>query len=204
MSKRASRSVLRAALNAVRFFTVVLLTYLFHVCVMPDIKIFDVKPSLILAVLGVVTVCFERTKTIWYGLIMGILLEVMQPTTPMLNLVLYPIIAALSVLIFADKSMQRLEYERGLGKPGRNRPAIIRTPLCAAFATAVYETVNIVYVYLNGTAIVMSHILRGLTDVVFTTLLALILMFPLRKFFGIRVAPDPNRLLQQPKPYRKG
>ena len=143
MRIRDTRGLLRPLLNAVRFFAVILLTYLIHVCIMPEIRFFDVKPNLVLAVMAVVTVGFEKLKSIWYGLIMGILLEVMQPTTPMLSLLLYPIIAALSCLIFADKSMQRLEYERGLGKPGRNKPALLRTPLCAAFDAGVYEAVNI-------------------------------------------------------------
>ena len=203
MRIRDTRGLLRPLLNAVRFFAVILLTYLIHVCIMPEIRFFDVKPNLVLAVMAVVTVGFERIKSIWYGLIMGILLEVMQPTTPMLSLLLYPIIAALSCLIFADKSMQRLEYERGLGKPGRNKPALLRTPLCAAFDAGVYEAVNIAYVYLNGTELELSHFMRGLTDVVFTTLLALLLMYPLRRFFGIRTAPDPSRAVQQPRPYRR-
>ncbi len=197
-----SSSLLAAALNAARFFLVVLLTYLLHTCLMPEIRILGVTPNLIIAVLGVVAVCFERVKTLWYGLIMGILLEVMLPTTPLLSLLLYPIIAALCMLIFSDKSMQQLEYERGLGKPGRNRPAWLRTPLCAAFGTTVYEIVNIAYVYLRGTDIEFSHILRGLINVLLTAALALVLMVPLRRFFGIRVARNPNRDLK-PAPYRR-
>ncbi len=202
MKRKPSQTMLGAALNAARFFLVVLLTYLFHTCLMPDIRILGVTPNLILAVLGVVAVCFERIKTLWYGLIMGILLEVMLPTTPLLSLLLYPIIAALSMLIFSDKSMQQLEYERGLGKPGRNRPAWLRTPLCAAFATAVYEIVNIAYVYLRGSPIEFSHIVRGLTDILLTAVLSLALMVPLRRFFGIRAARNPNRNLR-PEPYRR-
>ena len=202
MKRKPSPTMLGAALNAARFFLVVLLTYLFHTCLMPDIRILGVTPNLILAVLGVVAVCFERIKTLWYGLIMGILLEVMLPTTPLLSLLLYPIIAALSMLIFSDKSMQQLEYERGLGKPGRNRPAWLRTPLCAAFATAVYEIVNIAYVYLRGSPIEFSHIVRGLTDILLTAVLSLALMVPLRRFFGIRAARNPNRNLR-PEPYRR-
>ena len=202
MTKEKLLPLLRAGLNALRFFALILLTYLFHVCVMPDIRFFDVKPNLILAVLGIVAVCYEKKKTFWYGAVMGILLEVMQPTTPMLSLLLYPIIASLSMLIFSDKSMKQLEYERGLGRPGRNRSPWVRTPLCAAFATAVYEVVNIAYVYLNGSAIDVTHVLRGLTDAVFTTLLALLLMAPVRRFLGIRVLKDPNRA-PQPTPYRR-
>ncbi len=202
MKRKPSPTMLGAALNAARFFLVVLLTYLFHTCLMPDIRILGVTPNLILAVMGVVAVCFERIKTLWYGLIMGILLEVMLPTTPLLSLLLYPIIAALSMLIFSDKSMQQLEYERGLGKPGRNRPAWLRTPLCAAFATAVYEIVNIAYVYLRGSPIEFNHIVRGLTDILLTAVLSLALMVPLRRFFGIRAARNPNRNLR-PEPYRR-
>ncbi len=191
-----------ALVNALKFFGMVLLTYLFHVCVIPDIRILNVTPNLILAVLGVVCVCFEQIKTAWYGLIMGILLEVMQPSTPLMSLLLYPIIASLCMLIFADKSMRQLEYERGLGKPGRNRSPWLRTPLCAAFASFIYEVVNITYVYLRGADLEFAHILRGLSEILLTTGLAVLLMLPLRRFFGIRMAPDPNKLLR-PAPYRK-
>ncbi len=202
MKTKLSRPMVSAALNAARFFAVTLLTYLFQVCVMPDVRILTVTPNLILAVLGVVCVCFERIKTVWYGIIMGILLEVMQPSTPLLNLLLYPIIASLSMLMFSDKSMQQLEYERGLGKPGRNRAPWLRTPLCAAFAAFVYEVVNITYVYLRGADLTIAHFLRGSAEILLTTALAAVLMFPLRRFFGIRMAPDPSKLMK-PAPYRK-
>ncbi len=190
-----------AVFRFLRFLFVVFLTYLLHVTVMPSVRIRNVSPGLIFAVLGVITVCFERTKTLWAGMIFGILLEVMQPKVPLLNLLLYPAIAILGSLIFADKSMQRLEYERGLGKPGRNMAFWLRTPLCAAVDTLVYEVVNIGYVYLREDVFTMTFVINAAIDILATALLAAAIMFPLRRFFGVRVAPDPSTQLQ-PKPYQ--
>ncbi|MBR4711661.1 MAG: hypothetical protein IKP10_06470 [Clostridia bacterium] len=192
---------LGALLNVGRYALVILLTYLLHVCLMPYIRIGNVTPNLILAVTAVITVCFERTKTFWAGLIFGILLETMQPSLPLFNLLLYPVAAIIGLLFFADKSMQRLEYERSLGKPGRNVPFWIRIPLCALADTAVYEVVNLTYVYLRSGDFSLYGVSRGLLDIHLTALLAGLLMFPLRRFFGIRTAPDPS-LRAGPVPYR--
>lgn len=198
---RKHYTVFSAVYRFLCFLAVVLLTYLLHVTLMPSLRIGGVTPGLIFAVLGVMTVCFERLRTIWAGMIFGILLEIMQPTVPLLNLILYPVIAILGVLIFSDKSMQRLEYERGLGKPGRNMAFWLRTPLCAAVDTLVYEIVNIGYVYLREDVFDIIFIRNAVLDILATALLSLLIMFPLRRLFGVRVAPDPSTQLQ-PKPYQ--
>lgn len=194
--------LLGAAFNLARFALVILLTYLVQITLMPDLKgVLGVTPNLALAVTAVITVCFERTKTVWAGMIFGILLEVMQPTIPLFNLVLYPIAAILGMLFFADKSMQRLEYERGLGKPGRNAAFWLRIPLCALTDATVYEIVNVTYLYLRSGERSLGIFMRAFGDISLTGLLAILLMFPLRKFFGIRTAPDPSRQVR-PMPYR--
>ena len=201
MQYKRRHPYLTAFFNALRFFGVLLLTYLLHTCLMPEIRFFGVTPSLILAVTAVITVSFERTKTIWAGAFFGILIETMQPTIPLLSLLLYPIAAILGLLLFVDKSMQRLEYERGLGKPGRNVAFWIRIPACALVDTAVYEVINLTYLYLRGGELTASSVFRGLADIVMTAMLAAVLMVPLRRFFGIRTAPDPDRNVK-PVPYR--
>ena len=198
---RKHYTVLSAAFRFLRYLLVIFLTYLLHVCVMPSVHIFGVTPSLIFAVLGVMTVCFERLKTLWAGMIFGIIMEIMQPTVPLLNLIIYPVIAVLGSLIFADKSMQRLEYERGLGKPGRNMAYWIRTPLCAAVDALTLQIVNIGYVYLREDIFSTVFVCNAAVDILSTALLALVIMFPLRRFFGVRVAPDPSTQLQ-PVPYQ--
>ncbi len=202
--KRSRRPgyLLRSLLRHGRMFLVILLAYLIHVCIMPDVKIFGVTPSLIFAVTAVITVAFDRWRAAWTGMIFGILLEVMQPTAPLLNLLLYPISAVFGALVFSDKSPQQLEYERGIGKPGRNASPWLRTPLCAVMVTFIYEVINNAYVYLRSGVLPARFLTHTLTDLLLTGLLAALIMVPLRRFFGVRPAPDPGANLR-PVPYRR-
>ncbi len=197
---RRRHPFLSAAFRHLKLLLLILLTYLVHVCVMPDVNILGASPKLIFAVTAIITVAFDRWRSAWTGMIFGILLEVMQPTRTLFNLLLYPILAIFGALVFADKSMQQLEYERGVGKPGRNASPWLRTPLCAAADTLMFEIVNIVYAYLRGGVLPAVFIWRGIGDVLLTVLLTLLLMLPIRRFFGIRPAADPGANLK-PIPY---
>ena len=53
------------------------------------------------------------------------------------------------------------EEERAAGRRARQWNPHIRTPLCAALSTAVFEGVNLIYVYLSGVALDGGHFGRG-------------------------------------------
>lgn len=192
------RSVLMSLLKLVKLFALLMLTYLLQVCVMPYFAIGGITPSLILVVIAIVTVAYGRIRAFWAGAFFGIVLEVMQPTRAMINLMLYPVCALLGAVIFADKSTQQLEYERSIGKAGRNASPLLRTLLCTLFNVTVYDVVNITYIYLRGASITAVNIGRGLLSVFLTVLLCLILMIPLRRFLGLRVVREE---IKEPKPY---
>ena len=199
--ERKPRPLLRAAWRALKVLALLLLTYLLHVCLMPHVKLLGVTPSLVFALTAVLTVGLGKLRAAWVGMFYGILLEIMQPTRTLFNLLIYPIAAIFGALIFADKSVQQLEYERGLGKPGRNASPYVRTPLCALADTAVYEIVNLAYVYLRGAPLTGVMLLRGLADLILTALIAAVIMIPIRRFLGIRPAADlPGS--NAPIPYR--
>ena len=45
----------------------------------------------------------------------------------------------------------------------------------------IYETVNVTYIYLGGSVLTSSHFIKAFGSVLLTSLLCLILLFPLRR-----------------------
>ncbi|MBQ3156388.1 MAG: hypothetical protein IJB81_05615 [Clostridia bacterium] len=177
-------------MRQVKLLLVILLGYLAHVSIMPYISIGGVSPSLLLAVTAIVTVGYGLIHGLWIGMFYGIVMEIMLPTVQMLNLLFYPVSALLCGVFFADRSAAQLQYARSIGKRGRNISPLIRTVLCAAVNTLIYEAINLVYMYLSGAELSSVLIQRALTDVVMTSALTLIIMLPVRKFLGFRKVED--------------
>ena len=115
----------------------------------------------------------------------GYLLEIMLPMLDYLALILYPVCCMLGALAFSDKSERRLEEERAAGRRARQWNPHIRTPLCAALSTAVFEGVNLIYVYLSGVALDGGHFGRALVCVLYTAAIAAVIQFPIRWWLGI-------------------
>ena len=108
-------------------------------------------------------------------------MEIMLPSVTFLNLALYPITTLFCSFAFADKPLKTIEYERATNKVTKELPAWLRTVLCTALNTLIYEVANLTYIYLGGSALSFNHIVRAVADVVLTSLLCLILLFPLRR-----------------------
>ena len=196
---RLLSSLWQACKGQVKFFLVVLLGYLLQACVMPYLKVGGVTPSLLLAVVAIVTVGYGRLRALWVGAIYGILTETMMPTLTLLNLALYPVSAAFMSMFFADKSEKRLEYERSLGKAGRNVNPYLRTLGCAAMNVLLYEIVNVFYMYLSGAELSMTMLYDSLTDVLATAALTAVMMLPVRRFLGFkRLQHEPARTHAHP------
>ena len=179
------------------FLLLIFLGYFGEVCVMPYVKFFGVSPNLLYVVIGIVTVAYGKLRAFWAGLAFGILMEIMLPSVTYLNLALYTLSTLFCSFAFADKPLKTLEYERAVNRRRNELPAWLRTVLCTALNTFIYEVVQITYIYLGGSPLLVSHFLRGLTDVFFTSLLCLILAFPIRRLiFGRR----SNQHVMQPSP----
>ncbi len=185
----------KAIMRQVRLFLVVLLGYLAQVTIMPYIEIGGLVPSMLLAVTAIVTVGYGKLRALWVGAFYGIVMEVFLPTVPMLNLMFYPVSALFCSVFFADKSAARLQYERSVGKAGRNISPYLRTLLCVLANAAIYEAVNIVYMYLGGAALTTAQLNKSLTGIFGTFLLTLIVMWPVRKLLGFR-RPAPENPIE--------
>ncbi len=176
----------QAIMRQVKLILVIFVGYLAHVSVMPYLRFGDVTPSLLIAVTAIVTVGYGMLRGFWAGMFYGIVMETMLPTVPMLNLLFYPISSLVCGLFFADRSAAQLQYARSVGHSDRNISPLVRTVVCALCNTVIYEAVNLVYMYLSGAQLSSALIRRGLTDVLITTVLTLVIMVPVRKFLGFR------------------
>lgn len=166
-----------------------LMTYLFQVSVAQHIAIAGVSPNLVIAVCGVAAVALGRKYVFCMALALGYLLEIMLPALDYINLILYPVCCMLSALLFADKTERKLEEERTNDKSGKQWDPRLRTMLCAGMSIIIFEGVNLFYIYLTGVVINSGHWTRALICTVYTTLLAGVVQFPLRRWLGIHKLP---------------
>lgn len=172
--------------KGLKFAVLTLLAYLLQSTTAIYLAVWGIAPNIALAMVAVVTVALGRKYTFLMALTIGYLLEIMLPVLDYINLVLYPVCAMLGALAFSDKGERKLEEERSLGKRRMgNLPAHLRTLLCALLSILVYESVLLMYIYLNGILIDGDQLQRALISVVYTTLLAGALQFPIRWWLGI-------------------
>jgi len=182
MEKRISRKNQTSALRRYGILVMLIIFgYLCQVCVMPYIRIFGVTPNLLYVIIGIVTVAYGKLRAFWVGLCYGILMEIMLPSVPYLHLILYPVTTLFCSFAFADKPLKTIEYERAVNKKSRELPAWLRTVLCTALNILVFEVVNVTYIYLGGSPLTFGHFSKAFLIVFLTTLLCLILLFPIRR-----------------------
>lgn len=186
----------------IRLSLVVYLAYLTHACVMPYFALGDAVANLPIIILAVVTVGYKKIRALWVGCFYGIVLEIMLPTVPMLNLVFYPVCTLLLCLFFSDKSAARLQYDMSNHRRGRNRSVWLRTPLFALCASILFETVNLVYINLGGSVLTSGHFTRALASIAYTTFLCILLMWPIRKLLGFK-APASRVMGGEGKEYAR-
>ena len=155
--------------------------YLCEVCIMPYIRPFGVSMNILYVVIGIVTVAYGKLRAFWVGLVFGLLMEIMLPSVTYLNLVMYPVTTLFCSFAFADKPLKTIEYERAINRNRKELPAWIRTVLCTALNMCIYEIVNITYIYLGGTGLLVSHFIKAIAGIVMTSLLCLVLLFPVRR-----------------------
>ena len=173
---------------------IIVLGYLCEVCIIPYIRPFGISPNLLYVVIGIITIAYGKLRAFWAGLIYGLSMEIMLPSVPYLNLAIYPITTLFCSFAFADKPLKTIEYERATNKKSRVLPAWLRTVLCTALNTFIFEVVNVTNIYLGGSPLLAVHFVKAFASVILTSLLCLILLFPLRRLiFGKRIE---NRVLK--------
>ncbi|MFH1512770.1 MAG: hypothetical protein ABIG45_05415 [Bacillota bacterium] len=180
--------------RGIQFAILSLLAYLLQSAVARHVAIAGVAPNFAIAIIAVVSIALGRKYTFVISLAVGYLMEIMMPALDYIYLILYPVCAMLGALAFADKSERRMEEERTSGKKVVRLPAHIRTMLCAMLSILVFESVNLLYIYLSGIRPDMGHYSRALISALYTTLLAGLLQFPIRHWLNIRRPKKAPRL----------
>ena len=171
--------------KSLKFAFLTLMAYLLQACVAQRIAIGGIAPNLAMALIAIISVALGRKYAFVMSMTVGYLLEIMLPALTYISMIGYPVCCMLGALAFSDKSERKLEEERTLGKTGKQLHAHIRTILCALLTVFVFEFVNVFYTYLTGVALADLPYGRALTCILYTTLIAGVLQFPVRWWLGI-------------------
>ncbi len=171
--------------KSLKFAFLTLMAYLLQVCVAQRIAIGGIAPNLAMALIAIVSVALGRKYTFVMSMTVGYLLEIMLPALTYISMIAYPVCCILGAMAFSDKSERKLEEERTLGKNAKQLHPHLRTILCALLSISVYEFINVFYTYLTGVALADLPFGRAITDIVYTTVLAAVLQFPVRWWLGI-------------------
>jgi hypothetical protein len=145
----------------------------------------SITPNLLFSLIAIVTVAYGRFYTFGVACTAGIIMEAMMGNLPNLYLIAYPAIGQLGSLIFADKTERRLEQERSQGKQGINSDPKLRTLLCVLFDITWFESVHILYIYLNGVDLQWYNFSRAIGSIAYTTAVTALTMLPVRWLLGM-------------------
>ena len=178
-----------------------LFAYLFQACAMQYFAIGGVTASLPFVTLAVFVVSLGKKYAFCASCIIGICTECMLANVPALYLIAYPVITMLCAQLFADlterQRERRLSDHQGKTIFSRLRqkemPALMRIPLCALLMDLIWHTVMCVYMYLIGVELDFGHFSRLFRAVVYTGVLTLVLMLPLRAFLGMYRRPKRKK-----------
>ena len=170
--------------KSLKFAILAMMAYLLQVCVAQRIAIGSVAPNLAMALIAVVSVALGRKYTFVMAMSVGYLLEIMLPGLTYISLIGYPVCCILGAMAFSDKSERKLEEERTLGKNAKQLHPHIRTILCALLSVGIFEGVHLFYTYLTGVALQDLQFGRMIIAVIYTTVLAGLLQFPVRWWLG--------------------
>ena len=99
------------------------LSYLIDVCLMPRLAVNGISGSASFAAIAVITVSYGRKAAFCSGAIIGILMETMLSSVPILYLVSYPIITMLCAQWYADLTDRQRE-RRKLARAGQEQPVM--------------------------------------------------------------------------------
>jgi len=177
------RNVLKAT-----FLTII--AYLLQVCAMPYLKIDGVIGNIAAVNIAILTVSLGRKYAFGSSCLIGILLDAMTTSISGLYAVIYPVSSMIFAMVFADMSDERREIRRNRNKDSRDMNPHIRIPLNAMCVCLLIEVILLTYTTLSGTQLTIRHIIRVMLAVIYTGVLSLVFMWPVRSFlhmYGGRV-----------------
>ena len=210
--------VVAAGIKLLRVLALILLFYLLQVAVVPHLGVFGVMPNLLMVIIAIMTVSYGKQFAFITGAVIGIILESMAVSIPLLYVVIYPVLALLCAQVFADMSDVKREMRRIKEAQRQSEAAAeIKAPyarprfkirlkrtspydlnphlrifLNVLMLTALYEGIMIIYVALGGVTVNFGHFQRAFAAIVYSGI-ASVLMFPTRALIGMYTRRFRNR-----------
>ena len=185
-------------IRPLRVLFLTLLSYLLDVCVMRHLYIGSVTASASLAGIAIITVSYGKKAAFFAGCIIGILMECMLASVPVLYLLSYPIITMLCAqmtrlkALYLNKIAAFFKRIIQFFRRDENMNPYLRIPLCALTESLLFNTVLIVYGYISDFGLDSGHIMRAAASCLYTVALSIVLMLPYRavlKLLGRRNRP---------------
>ncbi len=194
--------------RALKALIVTLLAYLVQACVMKYLTVQGIHGSVVFAALAVIIVSCGKKYAFCASCLIGMMMECMAASVPVLYVIAYPVITMFIAQSFADMSDRQLERRRVIIEGFRVRvsegkskehwwqrfmlryrdsdlPPVVRIPVSAALMDFLMNAVLAVYMYLIGEELTGTHLWRILISMLYTAALSLILMVPLRYMLGM-------------------
>ena len=201
--------------RAVKALIVTLLAYLVQVCVMKYLTFQGIHGSVVFAALAVIIVSCGKKYAFCASCLIGMMMECMAASVPVLYVIAYPVITMFIAQSFADMTDRQLERRQMIIEGFRVRvsegkvkehwwqrfmlryrdsdlPPIVRIPVSAALMDLLMNAVLAVYMYLIGEELTGTHLWRILISMLYTAALSLILMVPLRWILGMYRKRKPH------------
>lgn len=174
----------------VKALIITLLFYLLQTCLMSHLKISGVVACLPASAIAILTVSYGKKYAFGSSCLFGILYEATTASVGGLFSVVYPVFAMLFAQIFADMSdekRERLILRQSAGKKYRDEMnPILRIILDSICITAALEAIFTAYITLAGTDLTLRLILRVIGASIYTGILTVVLVYPVRRFLGVR------------------
>ena len=168
--------------NVIKATLVTIIAFMLQSTFMPYLSINGVCGSLNIALIAIVTVILGRKYTFGVSCLIGILMEMQMSSIRIAYVAAYPILSMLFTIPFVDMSAQKRERRHQMHKSTEDRDPRLRTLLDAICISSSIEALILLYLSLMGTVITLQLIIKSLTAVVYTALITIIIMHPLRGF----------------------
>lgn len=201
--------------RALKALIVTLLAYLVQVCVMKYLTFQGIHGSVVFAALAVIIVSCGKKYAFCASCLIGMMMECMAASVPVLYVIAYPVITMFIAQSFADMTDRQLERRQMIIEGFRVRvsegkvkehwwqrfmlryrdsdlPPIVRIPVSATLMDLLMNAVLAVYMYLIGEELTGTHLWRILISTLYTAALSLILMVPLRWILGMYHKRKPH------------
>ncbi len=148
----------------------ILLSYILQTSVLPRVLTLDIQPDIMLATLVVLTLNGDRYRGFCAGACVGLLMDAMIGTLPVLYLLTYPLVGYAAATISPQLFMRLPEPKRFKKLVTPKLFAQFIPMVTAALLSTVFEIVLMVYRYLNSVDVTFFLISRMLRATLYTAI----------------------------------